>query len=112
MSENLKRKVSVKVKGPWGDAVEIGVDFTSPGEVLSVAAEHLNTYGSEYENLTYRFDRDCGCRYDCGCSPSIILYGERLETDEEHKKRVKLETQQKMNRLAQYEQLKKEFKDA
>lgn len=42
----------------------------------------------------------------------VVLFGERLETDEEHQRRVKLETQQKMNRLAQYEQLKKEFEDA
>lgn len=67
MSENLKRKIQAKVKGPWGGAVELNVDYSSPGNVLSAVAEHLNTYGSEYENLTYRFDRNCGCRYDCCC---------------------------------------------
>ncbi len=45
-------------------------------------------YGDKYADMTFDPVRDCGCRYDCGCSPTLYLKGKRYETDLEFNLRI------------------------
>jgi hypothetical protein len=70
-------------------------------------------YGKDYTNLELQTERDCGCYSDCGCSPSYVVYGNRLESDVEYADRI--EREEKYNKAseekerADYEKLKKKY---
>jgi len=72
-----------------------------------------DTYQGEYQNMTFQEARDCGCYDNCSCSPSYVLYGERLETDLEYDFRLKCEEKIRAEReareKAEYERLRKRF---
>jgi hypothetical protein len=70
-------------------------------------------YGNEYESLHFLPENNCGCRYQCTCHPSYVLWGTRLETDLEYDYRLKVEKRQQDDRDARdkaaFERLKKQF---
>ena len=72
-------------------------------------------YKDKYENLHFQPVYDCGCRYDCSCDPSLILYGTRLETDDEYEFRIFQENIAKdaelLKERSEYERLKAKFDD-
>lgn len=45
-------------------------------------------YGDRYEDMHFDESRDCGCYYDCQCSPTLLLKGKRYETDIEQQLRL------------------------
>lgn len=93
------------------------VSFYPESDVADIAkrmADIQKTYGDTFDNLRFVEERDCGCySYDCGCSPSYVLYGSRLELDIEYDYRIdnerKAKEQKEARERAQYEALKKKF---
>lgn len=66
-----------------------------------------------FTNLHIESVRDCGCYHACECSPSLRLFGTRLETDEEFATRVDRETKQAAEQAERdrrdFERLSKQF---
>lgn len=63
-------------------------------------------YRDRFQDMEFIEKNDCGCFYDCSCSPSYVLYGKRYETDLEYNFRLKQEAKVKAN---QEERERKEF---
>jgi hypothetical protein len=72
-------------------------------------------YRDRYQDMEFEERRDCGCRHDCGCSPSYVLYGKRYETDLEYQFRLKKEAEMTARReeqeRAEFERLKAKFQE-
>lgn len=97
------------------DRVSIYPDGTSIESLIDTLNKIQEKYGNDYTNLNIDSERDCGCRYDCTCSPSYYIWGNRLESDLEYDYRIKVEItrktmQEEQDRKA-YEELKKKFGD-
>lgn len=103
-----KQKIHVRVGKPVQEKNRYGAGNTimitntvsiDPEQSLNGLVERLtelqNKYSCDYENLNFESVHDCGCYYDCNCSPSYILRGKRLETDLELKFRLETEAQRK-----------------
>lgn len=124
-----KQKIRVKVGDPILDRYS---NYDGGGEYIRITntvnvyvetgiidlAVRLNNlfmeYGDTYEKLEIEGSHDCGCRYDCHCSPSYYLYGTRLETDLEHNYRLQKEEKQRKDNeereRKEFERLAKKFK--
>jgi len=67
----------------------------------------------QFTDLRLNSIRDCGCRFDCSCRPTLRVEGKRLETDLEYEFRLKEEAKRKEDQerrdRQQYEQLKAKF---
>ena len=88
---------------------------TSIDNLIESLNKVKSEYGNDYTDLSIDSERDCGCRYDCTCSPSYYVWGNRLESDLEYDYRINEENsrkaeQEKRDRKA-YEELKKKFGD-
>lgn len=86
---------------------------TSVDSLIETLREFQDRYGADYENLGFESRNDCGCRYDCSCSPTYVLVGNRLETDLEYEYRVEREAEQAKAQIErerrEYEKLKAKF---
>ncbi len=70
-------------------------------------------YRDRFQDMTFVEKNDCGCPFNCSCSPSYILYGRRYETDIEYNFRIQQEAKvkaiQEERERAEYEKLKAKF---
>ena len=86
---------------------------TSVASLIETLQKFQERYGADYENLGFESRNDCGCRYDCSCSPTYVLVGNRLETDLEYDYRVEREAEQAKVQIErerrEYEKLKAKF---
>ena len=85
----------------------------SLNSIIDELVRMRDTYQAQYQNMSFQEVRDCGCYGDCSCSPSYVLYGERLETDLEYDFRLKYEARIRVEKeareKAEYERLRKKF---
>ncbi len=67
----------------------------------------------DFTDLSLEASTDCGCRYDCSCSPTYYVVGKRLETDLEYDFRLRQEAKiaaaREARERAEYEKLKAKF---
>lgn len=82
-------------------------------ELAKALGKVLKKYQKTYENLRFEAVRDCGCYRECNCLPSLVVVGDRMETEEEAKVREHYEQVQahatKQRKRAELERLKKEL---
>lgn len=111
-----KNKISVREKVHGGlYPVTLDVAWKDP-EIISISLKNIiEKYSSRYDNLMFEPVIDCGCRYDCSCTPTFYLYGSRLETDEEFLKRTDKIAHERFlleeKERKEFERLKKKFGD-
>lgn len=83
------------------------------GSIIDGLVNLQKKYSGSYENMRFEAKYNCGCPGHCSCSPSYILYGDRMESDVEYNFRRKNEDLAKMRQesadRAAYEKLKKQF---
>lgn len=86
---------------------------TTLDDLISTLTDMRKRYKGTYSNLRIDSKRDCGCPYDCTCSPTYYVAGTRLEDDVEYDYRIRYETRLKAEREArerkEYEILKAKF---
>lgn len=120
----MKKMIKVKV-GPdpvlstWRGQEYLNYQSVSiyPDTSLKGLISQLQTmqekYRDRFQDMEFEKLRDCGCPYDCSCSPSYVLYGKRYETDLEEKFRIREETRiatlMEERQRREYEELKKKF---
>lgn len=89
---------------------------TSLKGLISELTRLQKEYRDRFQDMVFVEKRDCGCRFDCSCSPSYVLYGKRYETDVEYNFRLKQEarmkTMQEERDRAEYERLKAKLGEA
>lgn len=83
-------------------------------ELIARLTDIVKENQSIYSNISIREERRCGCfSYDCSCSPSYGVYGDRLETDLEFQFRIEKDAKDKELREArerkEFERLAKKF---
>lgn len=102
--------VSERVEGSY---LDLEGDLDSAIKALTEAREE---FGSRYESLYLDNQQDCGCYGNCGCSPRLVLYGRRMETDGEfaiRKQRFEdAKAREEAQARAQFEALSKRFAKA
>lgn len=93
--------------------INVSIDYCSLDDLIEKLSYLKEVYGGEYSNLKLSSMRDCGCRYDCSCSPSYYLYGDRLESDIEYDYRTRVEEHRRLEAekrdRSEYEKLKAKF---
>ena len=101
----MKRKITVRVGDPvlakyaFGggeyiritNTVSVSIKYSSLKGAVNDLQQMLVKYRDRYEDLQFEESRDCGCRYNCDCSPTLLLVGKRYETDLEYQLRLKQE---------------------
>jgi hypothetical protein len=78
----VKTRNTVRIDGT------IGLNITSPRDMISSLQKMEIDYGAEYSNLRFEERNDCGCYSTCSCPPNYYLSGDRMETDLEYQYRV------------------------
>lgn len=107
----------IDYRGGFDSIVYDYMEYIRPDTSLKSLISQLNRlqrkYRDRFQEMEFDTVRDCGCRYDCGCSPSYVLYGKRYETDVEYNFRLKQEARVKEEQDArerrEYEKLKEKF---
>lgn len=93
-----------------GEFIEYGYPaFTLDKEaelnkLISALQKAQAEYCDKYKNMRFVERNDCGCPYDCSCSPTYALYGERYETDLEYNFRLAEEKKKKEEQEARERQ--------
>lgn len=110
-TEYLDEYRVIKHNANFGSFLDI--DYCTLDEAISVCEQIRKDYGSKYSKISIRKEAyDCGCFSSCECK-ALVLYGTRLETDEEYSKRLEYEALYKKDiedkERAQFEALKKKF---
>lgn len=120
----MKKQITVKVGTPvttngrygecisYNDTVCVYVE-SKLFELVPTLQKLQNQYGKEYSDLHLDTVADCGCYYNCSCSPSLYLFGTREETDLEYEFRLKQEEKMRIRRendeREQFERLSAKF---
>lgn len=92
----------------------IDFEYTPVRDMIKELTQVVEKYEAlGFSNLYFQSNHNCGCYHSCNCSPRLVVYGSREETDAEHTKRVAAETTLNMRReareRAEYERLRKQF---
>jgi hypothetical protein len=72
--------------------------------ILNSLNDLQKKYRDRFQNMGFQEATDCGCPFECRCSPSYVLYGDRYETDIEYK--FRLEKEEETERRKQAHELK------
>lgn len=84
--------------------------------IIGALTQLQKEYRDRFQDMEFVEKNDCGCPYNCSCSPSYVLYGERYETDVEYDFRLKQEARvkamQEERDRAEYERLRAKLGDA
>lgn len=82
-------------------------------DLINTLIDMRKRYKKTYSDLHIQSKRDCGCPYDCTCSPTYYVAGTRLEDDVEYDYRIRYEARLKAERderdRREYEALKAKF---
>lgn len=82
-------------------------------KLISALQKAQVKYRDRYQNMRFVERNDCGCPYDCSCSPTYALYGERYETDLEYNYRLaddkKRKEEQEARERKEFERLQAKF---